>query len=447
MSPGNRVMAAEVLKQRPRLRGHLPGLLALATLRALRAPAAVILGLHTSSPGQPREKALVLLPDGCEAAEMPFLGVPAMAATAATAMGVAFLASALSTRRAKNGNKVRCAVCHAFRDGSESRSRSDLEFKDSEAPEAPEASQAPGTFYELFDLPPDATSREIKKAYHDMQKLCHPDVAGDDASEMCILLNDAYDILSDESTREDYNAKIKLAVPEPLPPSKPEVEKDCGLGPSWTWSPKVHNKSPVYTGKPRSRSNWAKLLPAHIGAKHKEELFVFVDEWKCIACRNCCDVAPQTFCIDAENGRARVFTQWGNSEEYLDYAVEACPVNCITWTNREELQLLEHVTAEEMFNSGGYIDACPMMIRNGGATADTNPWVLANKLQNRLMDEEASKRRRLKNFMEHADNFRVRLSQVFSELPFALKHALQSFKAKQTGHHGPPGHRAEDVEG
>lgn len=47
---------------------------------------------------------------------------------------------------------------------------------------------------------------------------------------------------------------------------------------------------------------------------------VFVDEWTCIACRNCCDVAPRTFCIDADAGRARVFAQWGNGEELLDYA-------------------------------------------------------------------------------------------------------------------------------
>lgn len=28
-----------------------------------------------------------------------------------------------------------------------------------------------------------------------------------------------------------------------------------------------------------------------------------------------CDVAPQTFCIQNDNGRANVYTQWGNSED------------------------------------------------------------------------------------------------------------------------------------
>eukprot|EP00435_Cladocopium_sp_Y103_P001648 s2810_g1.t1 len=214
------------------------------------------------------------------------------------------------------------------------------------------ALRAPSNLYELLGVDDKADSDEIKKAYYDKMKICHPDIAGDDGEEICILLNDAYDLLSDPEEKEAYDIQLHRAngTQKPVLLLDPSPQD---LSPTWDWTSKTGNKKskPVYNGRPLSRSLHHKVAPEDQGEKWEEQKFVFVDEWTCIACRNCCDVAPRTFCIDADAGRARVFAQWGNSEELLDYAVQACPVDCIYWVSRDELQVLEYVTRDRPLDS------------------------------------------------------------------------------------------------
>lgn len=40
----------------------------------------------------------------------------------------------------------------------------------------------------------DATADEIKRAYRSMAKECHPDYLGDKGHNICILLNEAYEV-------------------------------------------------------------------------------------------------------------------------------------------------------------------------------------------------------------------------------------------------------------
>lgn len=74
-----------------------------------------------------------------------------------------------------------------------------------------------------------------------------------------------------------------------------------------------------------------------------ESRAVFVDENKCIGCKNCVWCAPATFRMEPVSGRSRVFAQWLNTEEELDTAIMSCPVDCIHWVDRSELPALEHV--------------------------------------------------------------------------------------------------------
>ncbi|CAK9033255.1 unnamed protein product [Durusdinium trenchii] len=219
----------------------------------------------------------------------------------------------------------------------------------------------PANLYELFGTPSTADSKDIKKKYHDLQKLCHPDVAGPEGEEICILLNDAWELLSDPEKRKDYDAQIELAKPAKIVVKPPVCTE---ITPTWKGERKTLKHHTDYTGIPLSRSRWAKVPPEDRGERHLEEKMLFVDEWACICCRNCCDVAPQTFCIQNDNGRANVYTQWGNSEEYLDYAVASCPVDCIYWVSREELQVLEYVTAQKMVDEKGQLP-CPLSYMQG----------------------------------------------------------------------------------
>lgn len=66
--------------------------------------------------------------------------------------------------------------------------------------------------YEILGVDPHASAAEIKKAYRKLAQLHHPDAnAGDKASEERFKkINAAYDVLSDEKKRKDYDEMRRL---------------------------------------------------------------------------------------------------------------------------------------------------------------------------------------------------------------------------------------------
>lgn len=68
---------------------------------------------------------------------------------------------------------------------------------------------------------------------------------------------------------------------------------------------------------------------------------VYVDEHTCIGCTNCAMIAQSTFFMHPEHGRARVFQQWGDTDETIQIAIETCPVDCIHYVPYDELVSLE----------------------------------------------------------------------------------------------------------
>ncbi len=67
----------------------------------------------------------------------------------------------------------------------------------------------------------------------------------------------------------------------------------------------------------------------------------YVDENICIGCKHCAHTASNTFYIEPEYGRARVFNQNGDSQELIEEAIDTCPVNCISWVDYTKLKQLE----------------------------------------------------------------------------------------------------------
>ncbi|MCC0176188.1 ferredoxin [Waterburya agarophytonicola K14] len=68
---------------------------------------------------------------------------------------------------------------------------------------------------------------------------------------------------------------------------------------------------------------------------------VYVDENICIGCKHCTHVAANTFYIEPDHGRARVFNQDGDTEELVEEARDTCPVNCIHWLDYTKLKQME----------------------------------------------------------------------------------------------------------
>jgi len=284
--------------------------------------------------------------------------------------------------------------------------------------------KTPEDLYELIGVTPDADEAELKKAYYDKMKVCHPDIAGEEGEEMCMILNESYDLLSNPQTRAEYDEQVSREKGYSIRKYAPVASTD--LKPTWEWTAKKHWREggPQYTGVPFSRSLHERVPPESRGRKWDEAKFAYVDEWSCIACRNCCDVAPKTFCIDMDAGRARVYSQWGNSEEDLDYAVQACPVDCIYWVSREELQVLEYVTREKLWENGNQLP-CPMAARQGNATGRVkmeDPFKMASSFMERMKDEQRTRAKGMGGFFSgELEKVRSRISEAFGKLGSTLK--------------------------
>ncbi|XP_039003912.1 chaperone protein dnaJ C76, chloroplastic-like [Hibiscus syriacus] len=151
-------------------------------------------------------------------------------------------------------------------------------------------------YYALLGLLPDATQEEIKKAYYDCMKACHPDLSGNDpeTTNFCMFINEVYGVSVFSVQRMVYD--------------------------------EIHGYA------------WTAINPFMDDSAPKD--YVFVDEFSCIGCKNCANVTCDVFRIEADFGRARVHSQFGNPE-LVQHAIDGGPVYCIHLTSAAQLSLLE----------------------------------------------------------------------------------------------------------
>ncbi len=62
-------------------------------------------------------------------------------------------------------------------------------------------------------------------------------------------------------------------------------------------------------------------------------------------------IAQSTFFMEPEQGRARVFQQWGDDQETIEIAIETCPVDCIHYVPYDELKELEIDRRGQLINN------------------------------------------------------------------------------------------------
>ncbi|CAN8252080.1 unnamed protein product [Cochlearia groenlandica] len=163
--------------------------------------------------------------------------------------------------------------------------------------------------YDLLGIDRSSDKSQIKAAYRTLQKRCHPDIAGVPGHDMAIILNEAYELLSDPISRQAYDKE------------QAKLEELRG-----------------YTGKP-IYSVWC--------GSETEQRAVFVDEVKCVGCLKCALCAERTFAIETAHGRARVVAQWADPEFKIKEAIEACPIDCISMVERSDLAPLEFLMSKQ----------------------------------------------------------------------------------------------------
>lgn len=81
---------------------------------------------------------------------------------------------------------------------------------------------------------------------------------------------------------------------------------------------------------------------------------VYVDEITCIGCKHCAHVARNTFYIEPDYGRSRVYRQDGDSEDLIQEAIDTCPVDCIHWVDYTELKELERDRKHQVIPVAGF---------------------------------------------------------------------------------------------
>ena len=193
-------------------------------------------------------------------------------------------------------------------------------------------------YYEVLGIEDTATEVEIKSAWRSLAKVCHPDISGDEIGHnLCILLNEAYEVLSDAEQRREYNRALDEALAD---------EQDG------------------YTGEPLSK--WMANTKMGKNTNPEENRAAFVDELTCIGCKQCVWCAPATFRMEDLHGRSRVFAQWLDTEDNIQSAMEACPVSCIHWIEKQDLPALEYVTQFKVPK----VNVGVMMAGQGGSMVD-----------------------------------------------------------------------------
>ncbi|KAK4846241.1 hypothetical protein QYF36_014779 [Acer negundo] len=196
-------------------------------------------------------------------------------------------------------------------------------------------------YYELLGVSVDANVQEIKQSYRNLQKKHHPDIAGHQGHEYTLKLNEAYKVLMREDLRKDYDASFGRM--------RMQFGRNAsGLG----------------------YSSWK-------GPLRPEALFV--DENACIGCRECVQHASNTFVMDEAMGCARVKVQYGDSDKNIEVSVDSCPVNCIHWVDREELDVLEFLIQPQPVKGYG--------IFGGGWERPANVFMAAKAFNKQLKEQ------------------------------------------------------------
>ena len=86
-------------------------------------------------------------------------------------------------------------------------------------------------YYEILGLESKATSKDIKKAYRELAKKYHPDINKSSTSEELFkLISEAYEVLSDETKRTQYDLYRKFENETESEPEKPQAEYATDAG-------------------------------------------------------------------------------------------------------------------------------------------------------------------------------------------------------------------------
>lgn len=145
---------------------------------------------------------------------------------------------------------------------------------------------------------PDATPEQIKKAYYNCMKSCHPDLSGGnhpDTTNFCIFINEVYEVLSDPAQRMVYDEIHGYALTAINPFLDDSTPKDHVFVDEFSCIGNIYLTYIFFL-----RSYYYLMIGIYI---------VFTT-----GCKNCANVCSNVFTIEEDFGRARAYDQNGNPD-------------------------------------------------------------------------------------------------------------------------------------
>lgn len=93
----------------------------------------------------------------------------------------------------------------------------------------------------------------------------------------------------------------------------------------------VANHEEVWIGfRDRIQNKRCRELEAEV------DYIVELDQDECIGCQSCNEICPEVFGFDDEIEKAFVYREYSHSDECIEEAATACPVDCIEIEEDEE---------------------------------------------------------------------------------------------------------------
>jgi len=185
-------------------------------------------------------------------------------------------------------------------------------------------------YYAVFGVSEKASYKEIRHSYRRLARKYHPDRNSSAlAEEMIKKINAAFEVLSDETKRSQYDRMQFDDLREPEPAYEPEQPKS---NPAESW--KVTNENVV-----ADFFNGPYLLDTPKGRFH-----VTVEPSLCMAFGSCETLAPKVFVVEKNkrvNPKAVVECETCASYEKIHAAAATCPTKAI--------KIIDRYTGEQLY--------------------------------------------------------------------------------------------------
>ncbi|AFU60446.1 putative chaperone, dnaJ [Candidatus Nitrososphaera gargensis Ga9.2] len=186
-------------------------------------------------------------------------------------------------------------------------------------------------YYAVLGVSEKASYKEIRHAYRRLARKYHPDRNNSAfAEEMIKKINAAFEVLSDETKRAQYDRSEFDSAPEPEPTYEPEPVQQPNSPEPW----KMANENVV-----ADFFNGPYFLDTPKGRFH-----IIVEPSLCMAFGSCETLAPKVFVVEKNkrvNPKAVVECETCADYERIHAAAATCPTKAI--------KIIDRYTGEQLY--------------------------------------------------------------------------------------------------